>query len=52
LLFIGVKMMVSEKIEIPTMISLVVVLGILGTALVFSFVRAKKNGESLQHSNN
>ncbi len=51
LLFIGVKMIVSEKIEIPTMFSLVVVLGILGTALAFSFVRAKKNGEPL-HSNN
>jgi tellurite resistance protein TerC len=50
LLFIGAKMMVSEKIEIPTMTSLVVVLGILGAALVFSFLRAKKNGESL-HSN-
>ncbi len=52
LLFIGVKMMVSEKIEIPTMVSLVVVLGILGIALAFSFVRAKKNGESLHNSNN
>ncbi|MGI0003663.1 MAG: TerC family protein, partial [Candidatus Nitrosotenuis sp.] len=50
LLFIGIKMIVSEKIEIPTMMSLVVVLGILGVALALSFVRAKKNGES--HSNN
>ncbi len=51
LLFIGVKMMVSEKIEIPTAISLVVVLGILGVALALSFVRAKKNGEPAHNSN-
>jgi tellurite resistance protein TerC len=52
LLFIGAKMMVSEKIEIPTMVSLTVVLGILGVALAFSFLRAKRNGESLHGSKN
>jgi tellurite resistance protein TerC len=43
LLFIGVKMIISEKLEIPTSVSLVVVLGILGVALVLSFLRAKRN---------
>lgn len=43
LMFIGVKMIISEKIEIPTSASLVVVLGILGIALALSFVRAKRN---------
>lgn len=52
LLFIGAKMMVSEKIQIPTMVSLTVVLGILGVALAFSFLRAKKNRESLHGSKN
>lgn len=52
LLFIGVKMIAAEKIEIPTMTSLTVVLGILGVALLFSFIRAKKNGKSLKESNN
>ncbi|MEM3063945.1 MAG: TerC family protein [Candidatus Nitrosotenuis sp.] len=51
LLFIGVKMIVAEKIEIPTMVSLAVVLGILGVALLFSFIRAKKNGQPLKESN-
>lgn len=43
LMFIGVKMIVSEKLEIPTSVSLVVVLGILGVALALSFLRAKRN---------
>lgn len=43
LMFIGIKMMVSEIIEIPTSISLGVVLGILGFVLVLSFVRARKH---------
>jgi tellurite resistance protein TerC len=51
LLFIGIKMIVSEKLDIPTPVSLAVVLGILGAALVFSFVRAKRNGESVHRSN-
>lgn len=46
LLFIGIKMIISEEVEIPTSISLVVVLGILGIALAFSFVKAKRiNGQ-------
>jgi tellurite resistance protein TerC len=43
LLFIGMKMIVSEIIEIPTSMSLVVVLGILGIVLALSFVRARKH---------
>ncbi|WKT57786.1 TerC family protein [Candidatus Nitrosotenuis chungbukensis] len=43
LMFIGVKMMVSEIIEIPTPVSLGVVLGILGFVLALSFVRARKH---------
>ena len=45
LLFIGVKMMVSEIIEISTSVSLGVVLGILGIVLALSFVRARKHAE-------
>jgi tellurite resistance protein TerC len=36
-------MMVSEIIEIPTPVSLGVVLGILGFVLALSFVRARKH---------
>lgn len=43
LLFIGVKMIVAEKIEIPTVLSLSVVMGILGIALALSFVRARRH---------
>ena len=43
LLFIGMKMIASEIVEIPTSISLGVVLGILGTVLALSFVRARKH---------
>ncbi|MFI5416980.1 MAG: TerC/Alx family metal homeostasis membrane protein, partial [Nitrososphaerales archaeon] len=43
LMFIGIKMMVSEIIEIPTPVSLGVVLGILGFVLALSFVRARKH---------
>ena len=43
LLFIGIKMIISETIEIPTYISLGAVLGILSVVLVLSFVRAKKH---------
>lgn len=45
LLFIGIKMLVSELVEIPTFVSLGVVMGILGLALLFSFIRAKKHPE-------
>ncbi|MGQ0605666.1 MAG: TerC family protein [Candidatus Nitrosotenuis sp.] len=45
LMFIGIKMMVSELVEIPTIMSLCVVLGILGVALGSSFIRAKRHPE-------
>lgn len=43
LFFIGIKMIVAQKIEIPTTISLMVVGTILGIALGFSFLKNKKN---------
>ncbi|TBR24635.1 MAG: TerC family protein [Candidatus Nitrosotenuis sp.] len=43
LMFIGIKMVVSEMIEISTTVSLGVVLGILGIVLAMSFVRARKH---------
>ncbi len=42
LFFIGIKMILSKNFEIPTPVSLAVVLGILGVALAFSFLKAKK----------
>ncbi len=42
LLFIGIKMIVSEHVEIPTSISLVVVLGVLGATLALSLLRARR----------
>ncbi len=45
LMFIGIKMLVSEQIEIPTVLSLGVVMGILGAALGLSFIRAKRHPE-------
>lgn len=45
LMFIGIKMLVSEHVEIPTVLSLGVVMGILGAALGLSFIRAKKHPE-------
>lgn len=45
LMFIGIKMLVSEHIEIPTVLSLGAVMGILGAALGLSFIRAKKHQE-------
>lgn len=45
LMFIGIKMLVSEHVEIPTVLSLGVVMGILGTALGLSFIRAKRHPE-------
>ena len=45
LMFIGVKMIISEQIEIPTTLSLGVVMGILGIAIAMSFIRAKKHTE-------
>lgn len=43
LMFIGMKMIASEIVEISTSISLGVVLGILGIVLALSFVRARKH---------
>ncbi|HEX9845891.1 MAG TPA: TerC family protein [Candidatus Nitrosotenuis sp.] len=51
LLFIGTKMIISEQVEIPTSLSLIVVLGVLGTALAFSFLRARKINSQNQDSN-
>lgn len=45
LMFIGIKMIISEQIEIPTTLSLGVVMGILGIAIAMSFIRAKKHTE-------
>jgi tellurite resistance protein TerC len=42
LLFIGIKMIISEYVEIPTSLSLAVVLGVLGAALGLSFLRARR----------
>ncbi|HET8719453.1 MAG TPA: TerC family protein [Candidatus Nitrosotenuis sp.] len=42
LLFIGIKMILSETVEVPTVLSLVVVLGILAIALAFSFVKTRR----------
>ena len=45
LMFIGIKMIISEQIKIPTTLSLGVVMGILGIAIAMSFIRAKKHTE-------
>ncbi len=45
LMFIGIKMIIAEFIKIPTVVSLGVVMGILGIALLMSFIRAKKHPE-------
>jgi len=45
LMFIGVKMMISEIIEISTAVSLGVVLGILGIVLAMSFIRTRKHSD-------
>jgi tellurite resistance protein TerC len=39
LFFVGLKMIVSEIVEFPTNLSLLVISGILGTALLFSYFR-------------
>jgi len=41
LLFIGIKMLISELYEIPIPTSIAVIFGILGLAILFSFVRIK-----------
>jgi tellurite resistance protein TerC len=42
LLFVGSKMLVSEVYEIPMAISLIIIFGILGAALLLSFVRTRQ----------
>ena len=42
LLFVGSKMLVSEVYEIPMTISLIIIFGILGAALLLSFVRTRQ----------
>ena len=42
LFFVGSKMLVSEVFEIPIVISLVVIFGILGAALLLSFIRTSQ----------
>jgi tellurite resistance protein TerC len=42
LLFIGSKMLVSEVYEIPMAISLIIIFGILGAALLLSLVRSRQ----------
>ena len=50
LLFIGIKMLISEFYEIPIPTSIAVIFGILGLAILLSFVRIKyvlvKDGKS------
>jgi tellurite resistance protein TerC len=43
LLYIGTKMVISEVIKIPTTLSLLVVVGILGTALALSFLKTRRS---------
>jgi tellurite resistance protein TerC len=45
LLYIGTKMVISEVIKIPTTLSLLIVVGILGTALALSFLRTRRHSE-------
>ena len=42
LLFVGSKMLVSQVYEIPMAISLIIIFGILGAALLLSFVRTRQ----------
>jgi tellurite resistance protein TerC len=42
LLFVGSKMLVSEVYEIPMAISLIIIFGILGAALLLSLVRSRQ----------
>lgn len=45
LAFVGVKMVLHDLIEIPTLVSLVVIAGMLGTAVVASMLRPVPAGE-------
>ena len=42
LLFIGIKMVVSDFYKVPIGVSLAVIFGILGTAMMLSFIRARR----------
>lgn len=42
LFFIGIKMIVIDLIKIPTLLSLIIILGILGTSIFFSILFPKK----------
>jgi tellurite resistance protein TerC len=42
LFFVGTKMIVSEFFKIPIIVSLTVIFGILGAALLLSFIKARK----------
>jgi tellurite resistance protein TerC len=46
LLFVGGKMLVSEVYEIPIALSLVVIFGILGAALLLSFIRTRQEQQT------
>jgi tellurite resistance protein TerC len=41
LLFIGIKMLVSEFYEVPIPTSIAIIFGILGLAIIFSFIRIR-----------
>jgi predicted tellurium resistance membrane protein TerC len=41
LLFIGIKMLISEVYEIPIPTSIAIIFGILGLAIILSFIRIK-----------
>lgn len=44
LLFIGIKMVISEIYEIPISASLIVIFGILAVAMTLSFIRSRRTG--------
>jgi len=46
LLFVGSKMLISEVYEIPIALSLVVIFGILGAALLLSFIRTRQEQQT------
>lgn len=43
LLFVGLKMVISEYFEVPIMVSLAVIFGILAIAMVLSFIKSKRD---------
>jgi tellurite resistance protein TerC len=44
LLFIGIKMVISEIYEIPITVSLIVIFGILAVAMTLSYIRSRRTG--------